>query len=159
MKKPNKNKAAIAYSIIGHDLAAHLFRVTLTVAQPAEGGQIFALPAWIPGSYMIREFSRNIVRIRAEANGEPVALTKLDKHSWQAAPLKDRGASLTLHYEIYAWDLSVRAAHLDQNHASIMAPASSCACWGRKTSRMWWISSVRPILQHATGAWPLRCRS
>ena len=81
MKKPNKNPA-IAYSIVGHDLAAHLFHVTLTVDAPAPDGQIFALPAWIPGSYMIREFSRNIVRIRAESNGEPVALTKLDKHSW-----------------------------------------------------------------------------
>ena len=120
MKKPNKNPA-IAYSIVGHDLAAHLFHVTLTVDAPAPEGQIFALPAWIPGSYMIREFSRNIVRIRAESNGEPVALTKLDKHSWQAAPHKDplqtRQAPLTLHYEVYAWDLSVRAAHLDQNHA------------------------------------------
>jgi len=120
MKKPNKNPA-IAYSVVGHDLAAHLFHVTLTVDAPAPDGQIFALPAWIPGSYMIREFSRNIVRIRAESNGEPVALTKLDKHSWQAAPQKDplkTGQSpLTLHYEVYAWDLSVRAAHLDQNHA------------------------------------------
>ena len=117
MKKTNKNNPAIAYSIVGHDLAAHLFHVTLTVDAPAAGGQIFALPAWIPGSYMIREFSRNIVRIRAESDGQPVALTKLDKHSWQAAPLKDHAAALTLHYEVYAWDLSVRAAHLDQNHA------------------------------------------
>lgn len=117
MKKTSKNNPAIAYSIVGHDLAAHLFHVTLTVDAPAAGGQIFALPAWIPGSYMIREFSRNIVRIRAESDGQPVALTKLDKHSWQAAPLKDHAAALTLHYEVYAWDLSVRAAHLDQNHA------------------------------------------
>jgi predicted metalloprotease with PDZ domain len=117
MKKSNKSTPAIAYSIVGHDLAAHLFHVTLTVDAPAQGGQVFALPAWIPGSYMIREFSRNIVRIRAESNGEPVALAKLDKHSWQAAPLKDHAASLTVHYEVYAWDLSVRAAHLDQNHA------------------------------------------
>jgi predicted metalloprotease with PDZ domain len=117
MKKSNKNTPPIAYSIVGHDLAAHLFHVTLTVAAPAAGGQIFSLPAWIPGSYMIREFSRNIVRIRAESNGEAVALTKLDKHSWQAAPLANHGAALTVHYEVYAWDLSVRAAHLDQNHA------------------------------------------
>ena len=119
MKKSNKN-AAIAYSIVGHDLAAHLFHVTLTVDAPAPDGQVFALPAWIPGSYMIREFSRNIVRISAESNGEPVALTKLDKHTWQAAPQKSalkEPAPLTLHYEVYAWDLSVRAAHLDQNHA------------------------------------------
>jgi predicted metalloprotease with PDZ domain len=116
MKKSTKNQPAVSYSIVGADLAAHLFEVTLTVAAPAADGQVFALPAWIPGSYMIREFSRNIVRIRAEAGGQPVALTKLDKHSWQAAPLTT-GGPLTLHYEVYAWDLSVRAAHLDQTHA------------------------------------------
>ena len=116
MKKPARNTPAIAYTIVGKDLAAHLFEVTLTVAAPAAEGQVFVLPAWIPGSYMIREFARNIVSIRAESNGKPVALVKLDKHSWQAAPLKEAGA-LTLHYEVYAWDLSVRAAHLDQTHA------------------------------------------
>jgi predicted metalloprotease with PDZ domain len=70
------------------DLAGHLFNVTVTVAAPAADGQVFALPAWIPGSYMIREFARNIVRIRAESGGQPVALAKLDKHSWRAAPVR-----------------------------------------------------------------------
>ena len=114
MKKSNqKTPPVIAYAIVPKDLAGHLFAVSLKVAVPAPGGQVFALPAWIPGSYMIREFSRNIVQIRAEANGKPVALTKLDKHTWRAAPV---AGALTLHYEVYAWDLSVRAAHLDQTH-------------------------------------------
>ena len=114
MKKPSQKKqSAIHYTIVPRDLAGHLFNVTLTVANPDPDGQTFALPAWIPGSYMIREFARNIVRIRAERAGAAVALTKLDKHTWCAAP----GAGpLTLHYEVYAWDLSVRAAHLDQTH-------------------------------------------
>jgi predicted metalloprotease with PDZ domain len=114
MKKNPHDQTAIDYAIVPKDLAGHLFQVTLHIAHPAPDGQVLALPAWIPGSYMIREFSRNIVQIRAESNGKPVALTKLDKHSWQAAPV---AGSLTLHYEVYAWDLSVRAAHLDQTHA------------------------------------------
>lgn len=114
MKKTIKNKqAAIQYAIVPKDLAAHMFEVSVVVAEPAAGGQEFALPAWIPGSYMIREFSRNIVQIRAESNGKPVALTKLDKHSWRAAPVD---GALTVVCDIYAWDLSVRAAHLDQTH-------------------------------------------
>lgn len=106
-------KNAIHYSILPQDPAAHLFGVTLTVAAPDPQGQVFALPAWIPGSYMIREFARNIVQIRADANGKNVALTKLDKHRWQAACCD---GPLTLQYQVYAWDLSVRAAHLDQTH-------------------------------------------
>jgi predicted metalloprotease with PDZ domain len=112
-KTAQKKQSAIHYTIVPKDLAGHLFNVTLTVPAPAADGQVFALPAWIPGSYMIREFARNIVRIRAESNGAVVALAKLDKHSWQAAPC---AGPLTLHYEVYAWDLSVRAAHLDQTH-------------------------------------------
>jgi predicted metalloprotease with PDZ domain len=117
MKKAPQKQPAVLYTIVPKDLAGHLFNVTVTVAEPSPDGQVFALPAWIPGSYMIREFARNIVRIRAESggaqSGETVRLTKLDKHSWQAAPV---AGPLTVHCEIYAWDLSVRAAHLDQTH-------------------------------------------
>jgi predicted metalloprotease with PDZ domain len=112
-KAPQKQQPAIQYTIVPKDLAGHLFNVTVTVAEPGPEGQVFALPAWIPGSYMIREFARNIVRIRAESGGAAVRLAKLDKHSWQAAPVS---GPLTVHYEVYAWDLSVRAAHLDQTH-------------------------------------------
>ena len=112
-KTKQKNPHAIQYAIFPKDLGAHLFEVRLTVAAPAPEGQELALPAWIPGSYMIREFSRNIVQIRAEANGKSVALAKLDKHAWRAGPVD---AALTVIYEVYAWDLSVRAAHLDQTH-------------------------------------------
>ncbi|WP_295992874.1 M61 family metallopeptidase [Rugamonas sp.] len=117
MKKTNNKSPAVAYAIVPKDLGGHLFQVTLTVAAPAADGQGLVLPAWIPGSYMIREFARNIVQISAEANGKPVALTKLDKHSWQAAPLGNNAGALVVRYDVYAWDLSVRAAHLDQSHA------------------------------------------
>jgi predicted metalloprotease with PDZ domain len=106
-------KNAIQYTIVAKDMAAHLFEVTVTVDRPDPEGQVFALPAWIPGSYMIREFARNIIQISAKSDGKKIALKKLDKHTWQAAP----GAGpLVLRYDVYAWDLSVRAAHLDQTH-------------------------------------------
>jgi len=69
-------KNAINYTLFPKDPAAHLFEVTLTVDRPDPAGQAFVLPAWIPGSYMIREFARNIVRIRAESGGR-----KLDRKS------------------------------------------------------------------------------
>ena len=104
------------YRICPFNPAAHRFEVHCTVAQPDPAGQRFALPAWIPGSYLIRDFARHITAIRAECGGQPVRLDKIDKHSWQAAPLK-RVAPLTVICEVYAWDLSVRGAHLDETHA------------------------------------------
>jgi predicted metalloprotease with PDZ domain len=103
----------VHYRIIPCHPGAHLFEVTLTVAKPASQGQRFSLPAWIPGSYMIREFARNILRIAARSGGRAVKLTKADKHTWDAAPC---AGPLVLTYEVYAWDLSVRAAHLDETH-------------------------------------------
>ena len=106
----------IHYTIVPANPAAHRFEVSCRVAEPDPEGQQFVLPAWIPGSYLIRDFARHIVAMRAEYAGRPVRLEKLDKHTWQAAPVK-RGAALTVVYEVYAWDLSVRGAHVDTTHA------------------------------------------
>lgn len=93
---------------------AHLFHVTVEVAQPDPDGQRFRLPAWVPGSYLIRDLARHIVRLTAVAGGRKIAVEKLDKHTWRCAPARGR---LTLAYEVYAWDRSVRGAFLDEAQA------------------------------------------
>lgn len=105
----------IRYTLEIANAAAHLFRVTLTIPDPDAAGVELSLPAWIPGSYMIREFAKNIVRIHAKQGSRKVALNKLDKHTWRSGKLA-AGAALEVVAEIYAWDLSVRCAHLDQTH-------------------------------------------
>lgn len=104
----------IAYKVSITDAAAHLIDVQLELDTPDQAGQRLTLPNWIPGSYMIRDFSRNIVQIDAMSQGEPVALAKLDKSTWQAP---SGLAQLTVRYRVYAWDLSVRSAHVDSTHA------------------------------------------
>jgi predicted metalloprotease with PDZ domain len=94
---------------------AHIFSVTLSVHAPLAEGETLRLPAWIPGSYMIREFSRNIVEIKAWQAARPVLLEKIDKHTWKTGPLAST-APLQVETLVYAWDLSVRCAHLDQSH-------------------------------------------
>ena len=113
-----ESEPAILYRIEPIDPHAHLLQVTLKVLRPSSDGQRVALPAWIPGSYMIREFARHIIRIEAHCNTKPVRLDKLDKHTWRAAPVD---GVLEISYTVYAWDLSVRAAHLDASHAFINA--------------------------------------
>ena len=75
------------YSIHPKDPGAHLFEVRLTVAEPIDSGQVFAMPAWIPGSYMIRDYAKNVITARAESDGRDVMLRKLDKTRWRAAPV------------------------------------------------------------------------
>lgn len=119
----------IRYQILPVDPHAHLFRVTLTVARPAPEGQRFWLPAWIPGSYLIREFARNIVWVKARDEAGELALTKLDKAGWQAAPAQ---GALTLEYEVYAFDLSVRGAYLDAERGFFNATSLCLAVAGQE---------------------------
>jgi predicted metalloprotease with PDZ domain len=100
----------VSYAVRALDLHAHLFEVTLTIDQPT-ADQVVSLPVWIPGSYLVREFSKNLQRLQARQGKSPVPLTQLDKCSWQAHCKS--GKPLVLTYEVYAFDHSVRTAWLD----------------------------------------------
>jgi predicted metalloprotease with PDZ domain len=119
----------IAYRVQPKDPAAHLFEVVLTVPDPDPEGTVLRLPSWIPGSYMIREFARNLVRIGATLGGRPVALEKVDKDTWRAPGGE---GPLVVTTEVYAWDLSVRAAHLDRTHGFFNGTSLLLAVEGRR---------------------------
>lgn len=92
----------------------HTLSVSCTLCDPAPEGQVFAMPTWTPGSYLLREYAKHIVSLRAEdGDGAPVAVEKLDKASWRCAPCR---GPLRLHYELFCYDLTVRTAHIDHTH-------------------------------------------
>jgi predicted metalloprotease with PDZ domain len=101
---------AIQYRVEPADLHAHLFHVTLIIARPAATQRV-SLPVWIPGSYMVREFSKHLQRLGVRQGSHRLAVAQLDKNSWevQANPAKP----LVFDYEVYAYDNSVRMAWLD----------------------------------------------
>ena len=138
------------YRIRPLDPAAHRFEVHCTVARPDPTGQRFALPAWIPGSYLIRDFARHITAIRAECDGQAVRLDKIDKHTWQAAPLK-RVAPLNVICEVYAWDLSVLGAHLDQTHAFFNGTSVFLRVFGQEDSPC--LVDIQPPVGRAFKDW------
>jgi predicted metalloprotease with PDZ domain len=109
-----KHTTPIHYRVLPQHPEAHLFEVTCSLAEPDSEGQRFALPAWIPGSYLIRDFARHVVAIRAQSGRRALPIAKLDKHTWALAPCP---GPLTVTMQVYAWDLSVRGAHLDTSHA------------------------------------------
>lgn len=101
----------VDYEVNPDSPRTHLFRVACTVAEPDEGGQQFTLPAWIPGSYLIRDFARHVSAVTAVSAYGPVVVTKSDKQTWYCEPCT---GPLTIYYHVYARDESVRAAYLDQ---------------------------------------------
>ena len=102
--------AAVHYRIDPSARHQHLYQVELTIQAPS-AGQELSLPVWIPGSYLVREFSKNLQALSASQAGAPVALEPLDKCSWRAACAA--GQPLQLRYQVAAYDTSVRSAWLD----------------------------------------------
>ena len=100
----------ITYSVVATDPHAHLFRVTLRIPNPAADQRV-SLPAWIPGSYLVREFARHLSGLEASQGDRPVPLEQLDKATWRARC--EGRAALTISHLVYAFDTSVRAAFLD----------------------------------------------
>ena len=109
----------VRYSIRPGAPQTHRFTVRCIVADPDPAGQCFALPAWIPGSYMIREFARHVVSVRATRGGKPITIDKIDKHTWLAAP---GVGAITVTIEVYAFDTSVRGAYLDAKRGFFNGP-------------------------------------
>ena len=112
-KKPSTASAQSAplhYRVEVANLHAHLFQLTLTIPQPASLQRV-SLPAWIPGSYLVREFSKNLQGLHAHQGRRAVLARQLDKCTWELECQADR--PLVLRYQVYALDPSVRAAWLD----------------------------------------------
>ncbi len=94
----------------------HLFQVRVSINEGFDRSRVVEMVAWTPGSYMVRDFARNLIDIRASSGGDDVELEKLDKQTWS---LPACSAPVVISYSIYAWDASVRAAYLDRYRAYI----------------------------------------
>jgi predicted metalloprotease with PDZ domain len=105
---PKSRSPALVRYHVSLDPLAHLFRVRCDLAE-APAGQVFSLPSWIRGSYLVRDFAKHVLRLRASVAGAPAAIERLDKRSFRVAA----GGALRLEYEVHAYDSSVRKAWLD----------------------------------------------
>ena len=112
--------------------ANHLFDVELRLTDiPANRPILLQFPAWTPGSYLLREYSRHLQDFCAfDASDRQVPFTRLDKNTWQLAPTDTH--RLRIHYRIYANELTVRTNHLDTTHGYFNGAATFLYCEGRQ---------------------------
>ena len=112
----NQQTANISYQFDFARFLEHLVDVSLTFTAETDAPSLW-LPAWIPGSYLMREFARNITavhyRIMDDEWSEVYRAIKTDKNTWQL-PHAKAGQVVDVSYEVYCYDLSVRTAYVDQ---------------------------------------------
>ncbi|MGP4906420.1 M61 family metallopeptidase [Psychrobacter faecalis] len=118
----NQPTAHVFYQFDFARFLEHLVDVALTFTANTDAPSLW-LPAWIPGSYLMREFARNITAVHYEILDSQVVSNdkqintyraqKTDKNTWQL-PEARAAQRIRLHYEVYCYDLSVRTAYVDQ---------------------------------------------
>lgn len=107
----------------------NIVKVTCKVQRtgPTEKVSVF-LPSWSPGSYMIRDYARNIRWMQAhQDNGEPLYFTQTAKNQWELdwdrSELKSPSANFEISYVIYLFELTVRTSHVNSTHAFLHGPS------------------------------------
>ena len=134
---PTHSEPSLRYRVEVLNLQAHLFAVTLEIDRPAPR-QVLTLPVWIPGSYLVREFSQHLQRLEASQGGRPLPARQLDKHRWQIDTTVETDGkpgepqTLTVRCEIYAFDASVRTAFLDSTRGFFNATSLCLMVQGRE---------------------------
>lgn len=102
---------------------SHLFEVSLQVSGWQAPVLDLKLPVWTPGSYLVREYAKNLQDFSAQAGNTILPWQKLAKNHWQVGT---NGVSeVTVRYRVFANELSVRTNHLDSSHG-YFNPAALC---------------------------------
>ncbi len=104
------------YQVAMPEPQSHLFEVTLHISDWEKSVLNLKMPVWTPGSYMVREYSRHVQNFTAQSgnNNQSLVNHKISKNHWQI--ITDNHAEITIKYQVFANDLTVRTNHLDSTH-------------------------------------------
>lgn len=109
-----ETRPTIYYLVAMSQPETHLFEVTLHLVDYHSPILDLKLPVWTPGSYLVREYAKNLQDFEAFAEGKPLPWRKISKNHWQVD--KKAVSELTVRYRIFANELTVRTNHLDATH-------------------------------------------
>ena len=98
--------------------ANHYYHVEMELSGFQEKVLNVKMPIWAPGSYLAREFAKNVNLVKAfDENGDQLPVKKTNKNTWRI----DKGEATNVHvaYEVYAFELTVRTSFLDLTHGFV----------------------------------------
>ena len=106
----------VAYFLAMPQPHTHYFEVQIKLSGFEQEVVDFKLPVWTPGSYLVREFAKNVEGFVAQnGKGQSLKTEKTKKNTWRVYAAK--AAEITVSYRVYAFEVSVRTSYLDGSHA------------------------------------------
>jgi len=96
----------------------HYFHVEMVLTGFNANQLTVKMPVWAPGSYLVREFSKNVDLVKAfDELGKPLKVSKRTKNAWSVE--KGSASTVKVVYDVYSFELSVRTSFLDLTHGFI----------------------------------------
>lgn len=109
---------SITYSLRMPKPQNHYFEVEMELKDFKGSELSVKMPVWTPGSYLVREFARNVNKVKAtDDSGKELKISKVAKNEWKIA--KGNSKKIVVKYEVYAFELSVRTSFLDLSHGFV----------------------------------------
>lgn len=119
----NTYSLKLAYQISMPLPQTHLFEVKFTVSNWDRDLLDVRMPVWTPGSYLVREYAKQLQNFVVKSGDRHLNSTKISKQQWQIQT--DDCQEITINYQIFANELTVRTNHLDATHG-YFNPAALC---------------------------------
>jgi predicted metalloprotease with PDZ domain len=116
--RPSRGRAVlgpVAYQLSIPEPTTRYVHVRLSLGEAPSERTTLAMPAWTPGSYLIRDFGKHVYDLVArDLDGKALTVTRVDKQSWSVV---NRGRPFVVEYRVYAGELSVRTSYVDDRFA------------------------------------------
>lgn len=94
---------------------AHYAEITMRIQGLQKPFVDVKMPVWAPGSYLIREYAKNVERFRAyNLSEELIPHEKISKNTWR---IYSDDKEIHIRYSIYGFENSVRTNFIDDSHA------------------------------------------
>ena len=108
------NAVQISYLVTFPEAQAHYADVEMNISGLNQNTLDLKMPVWTPGSYLIREFSKNVESFSASSDGNLLTAIKTTKNCWHIQT--EDLASITVVYRVYCFEISVRTSFVDASH-------------------------------------------
>jgi predicted metalloprotease with PDZ domain len=96
----------------------HYFDVQMIVSGLRRESLDFIMPVWTPGSYLVREFSRNVQEFSAaDSSGKKLEWERINKNTWRVH--SENTSKVTIEYRVYAFEISVRTSFVNDSHGYV----------------------------------------
>ncbi|WP_353195239.1 PDZ domain-containing protein [Parapedobacter defluvii] len=117
------SQPSIHFEVSFKEPQAHYVEITMKIENIQRDFIDVKMPVWTPGSYLVREYAKNVEGLVAfSGDHAPLATEKINKNTWRINSGKK--SALTVQYRVYGFEVSVRTNFIDDSHA-FLSPAGT----------------------------------